>query len=169
MGRRGNNLTVNLQIPEGSYDPVLGATYQQISREGLGYQKSQNGGSAIPDAGQTLSAYHRFGSVVPAQEKEESFFDGVDVSLMGIATLAGGGEAAFLHNGLTQINAAVEEAISKYSAQQPEATASVLAKGLTATANLLDAVAKSALSEEGEIQYPARASDQAGTVQRCTC
>ena len=150
MGRRGNNLAVNLQIPEGNYDPVLGATYQQISREGLGYQKSQNGGSAIPDAGQMLSAYHRFGSVVPAQDKEESFFDGIDVSLMGIAKLAGSGDAAFLSNGLTQINAAVEEAISKYSAQQPEATAPALAKGLTATASLLDAVGKSALSEEAK-------------------
>ena len=151
MGRRGgNSLSVNLQIPEGSYDPVLGATYQQISREGLGYQKSQNGGSAIPDAGQTLSAYHRFGSAVPAQEKEESFFDGIDVSLMGIATLAGSGDAAFLESGLTQVNAAVEEAISKYSAQQPEATAPALARGLTATASLLDAVAKSTLSEEAK-------------------
>ena len=56
MGRRGNNLSANLEVPEGSYDPVLGASYQQISREGLGYQKSQNGGSAIPNAGQSLSA-----------------------------------------------------------------------------------------------------------------
>ena len=68
---------------------MLGASYQQISREGLGYQKSQNGGSSIPNAGQMLSAYHRFGSVVPAQEKEKSFFDGIDTSLVGIAALAG--------------------------------------------------------------------------------
>src|SRR5262252_576196 len=31
MGRRGNSLSENLQIPEGTYDPILGATYQQIS------------------------------------------------------------------------------------------------------------------------------------------
>ena len=149
-GRRGNSLSVNLEIPEGTYDSVLGATYQQISREGLGYQKSQNGGSAIPDAGQMLSGYHRFGSAIPAQEKEQSFFDGIDVSLMGIATLSGSGDAGFLKSGLTQINAAVEEAIAKYSAQQPENTAPALARGLTATTNLLDAVAKSALSEEAK-------------------
>jgi LmbE family N-acetylglucosaminyl deacetylase len=150
FGRRGNNLSVNLQIPEGTYDPVLGMSYQQISREGLGYQKSQNGGSAIPDAGQTLSAYHRFGSVVPAQEKEESFFDGIDVSLMGIATLAASGDTAFLKAGLAEVNTAVEDAISKYSAQQPEATAPALARGLTATTKLLDAVGKSSLSEDAK-------------------
>ena len=150
MGRRGNNLSANLEVPEGSYDPVLGASYQQISREGLGYQKSQNGGSAIPHAGQSLSAYHRFGSVVAAQEKEDGFFDGIDTSLMGIASLAGSGEAAFLKTGLTEVNAAVEDALSKYSAQQPEATAPALARGLTATTKLLDAVGKSGLSEDAK-------------------
>src|SRR6202171_6477958 len=37
-GRRGNDLSVNLEVAEGTYDPVLGMSYQQISREGLGYQ-----------------------------------------------------------------------------------------------------------------------------------
>src|ERR1700726_2443541 len=82
MGRRGGeSLAVNVEIPEGAYDPMLGASYVQISREGLGYQKSQNGGGAIPKAGQVMSAYHRFGSVIPAAEKEETFFDGIDTSL----------------------------------------------------------------------------------------
>jgi LmbE family N-acetylglucosaminyl deacetylase len=150
MGRRGNNLSVNLEVPEGTYDPVLGATYQQISREGLGYQKSQNGGGAIPNAGQSLSAYHRFGSVVSAQEKEATFFDGIDTSLMGIASLAGSGDTAFLKTGLTEVNTAVEDAISKYSSQQPQATAPSLAKGLIATTKLLDAVVKSSLSEDAK-------------------
>lgn len=148
MGRRGNNLSVNLEVPEGTYDPVLGASYQQISREGLGYQKSQNGGSSIPNAGQSLSAYHRFASVVAAQEKEGSFFDGIDTSLMGIASLAGSGDAAFLKAGLAEMNTAVEDALSKYSAQQPEATAPALARGLTATTRLLTALGKSRLSED---------------------
>src|SRR5947209_15170544 len=37
MGRRGTDLAVNVQIPEGSYDPVLGMSYVQLSRQGLGY------------------------------------------------------------------------------------------------------------------------------------
>src|ERR1700722_18146028 len=89
----GSNLTVNVQIPEGTYDPVLGMSYVQIARGGLGYQKSQNGGGFIPKAGQVLSGYHRFASVNPALDKEESFFDGIDTSLSGIATLAAGDDA----------------------------------------------------------------------------
>ena len=59
-----------MEIPEGDYDPVLGASYVQISREGLGYQKSQNGGGLIPKAGAVMSAYHRFASGAARKEKE---------------------------------------------------------------------------------------------------
>ena len=146
--RRGaSTLSVNVEIPEGDYDPVLGASYQQISREGLGYQKSQTGGASIPNAGQMLSAYHRFGSTVEVPEKEASFFDGVDTSLNGIVSLAGGGDTAFLANGVRQINAAVEDAISKFSSVKPEATAPALANGLKATIALLEAVKNSQLAE----------------------
>lgn len=150
--RRGNaaSLAVNVEIPEGTYDPVLGASYVQVSRDGLGYQKSQNGGGSIPKAGQVSSAYHRFGSLVPAQEKEEGFFDGIDTSLAGIATLAKGGDTAFLTAGLRKINAAVEDAMAKFSATQPERTAPALAAGLKETVQLLDALDKSSLSAESK-------------------
>jgi len=145
MGRRGGTLSVNVQIPEGTYDPVLGASYVQISREGLGYQKSQNGGSSIPKAGQVVSAYHRFDSAIPAAEHEETFFDGIDVSLGGIASLVKTGNVGFLKAGLARINAAVEEATQKYSAAQPDRTAAPLATGLRETIALLAEVEKSSL------------------------
>ena len=66
---------------------------------------------------------------------------------MGIATLARSGDAAFLKSGLGEVNAAIEEAISKFSAQQPEATAPALARGLIATTRLLDILARSGLSD----------------------
>ncbi len=150
MGRRGGeSLAANVEIPEGTYDPLLGASYVQISREGLGYQKSQNGGGAIPKAGQVMSGYHRFGSVIAAADKEETFFDGIDTSLVGIATLAKG-DTGFLKEGLRKINATVEEAISKFNAAYPDRTAPALASGLKQTAGLLDAVSKSNLSDESK-------------------
>jgi hypothetical protein len=150
LGRRGGeSLAVNVEVPEGTYDPMLGASYVQISREGLGHQKSQNGGGAIPKAGQVLSAYHRFGSVIPAAEKEESFFDGIDTSLLGIATLAKG-DTGFIVEGLRKINSAVEQAISEFSGAHPERVAPALATGLKETIALLDAVEKSGLSDDSK-------------------
>lgn len=135
-------------IPTGAYDGMLGLTYQQISREGLGFQKSQNGGTEIPLPAEQDSNYHRFGSHIPAQDKEASFFDGIDVSLAGIADLAGSTPPAFLKDGLQQIKGAVESAIASFSAKDPSAIANSLVEGLKMTDALVAAVEKSPLTAE---------------------
>ena len=147
-GRGGQAEPANVEVPVGTYDPLLGANYAQIARTGLGFQKTQNGGPSIPKAGQSLAAYRRFASTIPAKDKEETFFDGIDISLGGIASLAKGGDAAFLRDGLARINAAVEDAIAKFSATAPERTAPALATGLRETIGLLDALGRSNLSED---------------------
>jgi LmbE family N-acetylglucosaminyl deacetylase len=151
FSRRGNtsSMAVNLEIPEGIYDPSLGLNYLQVSREGLGHQKSQNGGTGIPAAGPMMSAYHRFDSRVAVADKEQSFFDGIDTSLAGIATLAKG-EVAFLVDGLTQINADVEQAMDQFSAAQPDKVAPLLASGLKGTIALLDRLSRSDLSQDAK-------------------
>lgn len=139
-------VATTVSVPSGTYDSMLGLTYPQISREGLGFQKSQNGGSDVPSPGEQASNYHRFGSHIPAQDKESSFFDGIDVSLAGIADLAGTTPPAFLKEGLQQINSSVESAIASFSAQDPSAIADTLAKGLKATDALVAEVEKSKLT-----------------------
>jgi LmbE family N-acetylglucosaminyl deacetylase len=147
-GRRGgDSLAANVQVPQGDYDAVLGGSYVQIAREGLGFQKTQNGGPAVPRPGQVTSAYHRYASTIAAAEKEESFFDGIDISLAGIAALAKSGDASFLKAGLLEINTAVEDATARFSAAHPEQSAPALARGLKATIALIDAVAASGLSD----------------------
>ena len=131
----GETLAVNVEIPEGDYDPMLGASYVQISRQGLGFQKSQNGGPSIPAAGKQPGGYHRYSSTVAAQEKEGSFFDGIDVSLMGIATLAK--DSAAIAADLRKINTLVEEAIAQFQAAHPEKIAPQLADGLRQTEALI--------------------------------
>ena len=117
----------------------------QIAREGLGHQKTQNGGPSVPRPGQAASAYHRYGSSPPRTTREATFFDGIDVSLMGIASLAAGGDTGFLRAGLAEINSAVEEAMARFSAPQPERTAPALAAGLKATLRLIEAVDRAGL------------------------
>src|SRR6266851_1854833 len=99
----------NVTIPEGDYSPVLGMSYLQFARLGLGLQKSQNGGLGVPAAGKFDVAYHRYGSRVSSGEQEKNFFDGVDVSLTGMATLAPG-ETTFLKQDLAKIDGLVEQA-----------------------------------------------------------
>src|SRR6202789_2534037 len=101
----------NVTIHEGDYSPVLGMTYLQFARLGLGLQKSQNGGMGVPGAGVFDVAYHRYGARISSGDEEKSFFDGVDVSLTGMAALAPG-ETTFLKQDLGAIDGLVEKAMA---------------------------------------------------------
>ncbi len=152
---------VTLEIPEGLPAPTAGLTYVQIAREGLGYQRSQNGGGAIPPAAPVNSAYHRYGSRVPAADHETSFFDGIDVTLPGIAGLATG-DTQFLKDGLGQISRLAADALKQYAADRPAAIAPVLADGLKATRALSEQVRSSKLAEPGksDVEFELRLKEQ---------
>jgi LmbE family N-acetylglucosaminyl deacetylase len=143
-------MTPSVEEPEGDYDPVLGYTYVQVSRLGLGHQKSQNGGTGLPPAEEEMRPYHRFASLVSVPEKESNFYEGIDVSLGGIASLAQGGDAGFLKDGLAQMNSSVEKAMNDFSAKHPETIASTLAEGLKATNDLIGKVESSSLSDDSK-------------------
>jgi LmbE family N-acetylglucosaminyl deacetylase len=143
-------LSASVEIPAGDYSPLMGLNYVQASRLGLGQQKSQNGGTGLPPAEEEMNPYHRFASQVSVPDRESSIFEGIDASLMGIASLASGGDTGFLKDGLSGINSLVEKATTDFSAQHPEAIASTLAAGLKATNELLDKVTASALSADSK-------------------
>jgi LmbE family N-acetylglucosaminyl deacetylase len=137
----------NVEIPEGDYDPVLGRSYVQMSREGWSEQKSQNGGGNPPLPGPFHVAYHRYGSLVTTTDQESSFFDGIDVSLAGIATLAHG-DAQFLKDGLREIDRHVSRALYAYVPSDPSKIVPDLHDGYLKTQQLIDAVNASSLSAD---------------------
>jgi LmbE family N-acetylglucosaminyl deacetylase len=143
-------VSVDVQIPVGTYNAVNGLSDQQISRTGLGFQKSQNGGGEVPAAGAAFSAYHRFGSRISKADNETSFYDGIDVTLAGIATLAGNEEHGFLTDGLNKISGLVEQATKSYTVNDPSTIAPLLAEGLAETDRLIDQVTSSSLSAEAK-------------------
>lgn len=155
-------LSTNVEIPEGDGDPVLGASFTQIAREGWSHQKSQNGGGGIPLAGPVGAPYHRFGSTISAADKERSYFDGIDTSVGGIAEFARGQDDGFLKEGLGRINSAVERSMAGFSVSEPEKTAPLLAEGLKETNALLVQLAASKLSDEAkyDVSYELRAKQE---------
>jgi LmbE family N-acetylglucosaminyl deacetylase len=139
----------NIEISEGSYAPAAGLTFLQIARDGWGRQKTQNGGGTIPPPAPVQSAYHRYDSHVPAAQHEESFFDGIDVSVQGIASLATE-DPQFLSDGLAKISDLAGEARAQYKADQPAAIAPMLAEGLKATRALIAELQASQVAEPGK-------------------
>jgi LmbE family N-acetylglucosaminyl deacetylase len=151
-----------VEIPSGTYDPMLGETYVQISREGLGFQRSQNGGPEIPLVGPQNSNYHRFGSHIDAQEKEQSFFDGIDTSIAGIGTLSTSTPPSWLAHGLADIDTDVTAAIQAFTSGNSASVATNLAKGMKRTDALLAEVEHSTLPSEAKynVAYELRVKHQ---------
>ncbi len=138
----------NLEIQEGRFDPTVGLTYLQIGRTGWGFQKSQNGGGTTPPEGLYTATYHRYGSRADGASKDTTFYDGIDISLAGICSLAQG-DTAFLKHGLESISKIVDESADKFRPGNPSQIAPLLADGLKATRDLLAEVNASKLPEPG--------------------
>jgi LmbE family N-acetylglucosaminyl deacetylase len=136
----------NVVVHEGEMSSLLGMSYVQFARKGLALQKTQIGqGVRLAPAGAFDVSYHRFGSRVTTGDTERSFFDGVDVTLEGIATLAPAGEA-WLRPALKGIDDHAAAAAKVFSVDAPERCAPELRDGLQAVDALIAKVQESGLS-----------------------
>jgi LmbE family N-acetylglucosaminyl deacetylase len=147
-------LSTDVEIPTGSYDPVLGRSYTQIAREGWGEQKSQNGGGnpTLSDGGE--SEYHRWATSVQGLSGiQDSFFTGMPTGIEGLASLVSGTPPDWLKSGLTGIATQVDAAQKQYAAANPEAIAPVLKAGYQATLALRERVVNSQIEsrERGDL------------------
>jgi LmbE family N-acetylglucosaminyl deacetylase len=135
----------NVVIHEGTISPVLGMTYVQFARKGLGLQKTQIGeGVRSAPAGAFDVSYHRYGSRVTSGDTEQSFFDGVDVTLEGIATLAPAAKD-WLRPALKVIDEHAAQAAKMFSADAPEKCAPELRDGLKGVDALIAKIEASGL------------------------
>jgi len=138
----------NLVVHEGEQSAVLGMTYVQFARKGLALQKTQIGeGVRLAPAGVFDVSYHRYGSRVKTSDTEQSFFDGVDISLEGIATLAPEGQE-WLRPALKAIDEHAAQAAKVFSTDAPDRCAPELRDGLKGVDALIAKVEASGLSKQ---------------------
>jgi LmbE family N-acetylglucosaminyl deacetylase len=130
MGGMRANEDWTIGVDPGRYDPVLGESYQSFSRRGLSFQRSQNGGRASAAPGPSLSYYKRLRSTVQAPAKEQSFFDGIDVTLPGIFRTLGKTAPPGSVETLTAIAGEIDTAVRAFTLTKPSASASALARAL---------------------------------------
>ena len=124
-----------VKLSTGDKDPLLDMSYLQFAVKGLAYQQSQGVGGYSIDSGPHFVFYRLVDSVLPPTKNkeghEESFFDGIDTTLPGLASRLGADEAKvpYLRPGLIEIRARVEEA-KRQSADAPAKAALPLLQGL---------------------------------------
>jgi len=135
---RENEPGATLKIQVGAYDPLLGKSYREVAREGLSYQRSQGSGGVRVPPGAALSAVQLVESAIPKVANEQSLFDGLDTTIVGMAKLAG--SSLNITPELTEISHQVEAALKKFDARQPWVVAPELVAGLRTTRTAMEKV-----------------------------
>lgn len=137
-----------VRLNTGAYDPVLGQSYAQLAMKGLSLQLTQGAGGVVVPPGDRYSYYRLIASRVPASEPEESFFDGLDTSLPGLAARLGAEEqmVPFLRSALREVDQHVVEAQMALAPEHPERAARPLLRGLAVLTDLIARLERAPLS-----------------------
>ena len=142
-----------VKLNTGEYSPVLGMSYTQFALEGLAHQTSQGtGGIRVPPGPRYTYYKLTDATIAKPSGHEQDFFDGIDTSLIGLATLIGDqeGDVSFLAPALSSIAKHIEEANRLFSLQDPSACAPPLLAGSDETNALIEKIEKSKLSSESK-------------------
>ena len=126
-----------LKIDTGEYNALLGISYHQIARKGLSYQRSQGVGQTRAAKGAAVSELRLVDTTLPKTPAENSLFDGIDTTIMGMTKLATLPE---LSAEFTQLQQSVNAAAEAFDARHPWTVVPHLAKGLKTTRNLIERV-----------------------------
>jgi LmbE family N-acetylglucosaminyl deacetylase len=130
----------SIKMNIGEYSPLLGMSYTQFALEGLSHQTSQGTGGIRVPPGPRYTYYKLTDSTLPKPSgHEQDFFDGIDTSLVGLATRLGAEESKvpFLRPALESLQKHIDAANGAFSLQDPSACAPELLAGLDETALLL--------------------------------
>ena len=127
-----------LKIDTGEYNALLGLSYSQIARQGLSFQRSQGAGQTRASKGSAVAELRLVDTTLTEQRKpEESLFDGIDTTIMGMAKLA---NTSALDAEFTQLQESVDTAIRDYDARHPWTVVPHLANGLKTARGLIESV-----------------------------
>lgn len=127
-----------VQVQSGIVDPIVGRTFAEISFEGRSQHKSQEMGT-IEARGPVTSSLILIDSKVPSPRPEQSVFDGIDITIPGIARLAGLPDGT-LRLELQAVDTATKRAVSEYQPTDPARLVPTLVNGWRATRTAREAL-----------------------------
>ncbi len=160
-GGAGRGGSTSTPVSSSVYDPVLGRTYDELGNEARSMHKCQGtsqllllpsgggggrGGYTLEDS--TLPA--------PAQGRETSIFDGVDMSWGSLARFAGANRPATLTSALATIPKSVDDAEAAFKTGGLNAAVAPLASGLHQLRALRASLAGLGISDDGRFEIEFR-------------
>lgn len=117
-----------LRINTGEFDPISNRTYQEQAWIAINQHRSQAIGF-IPNRGDFYYYYVLYKALVRTEGKEESFYDGLDSSLAGLADYPGGGSDS-LRSSLKEVKDRVEAAYVQFRFEDRVKAADLILEGL---------------------------------------
>lgn len=116
-----------LTLNTGEYDSLLGRSYFEIAMEGRSQHKSQEMG-LLELRGKFSSGLLLLETSGEKVETERSVFDGLDISIKGIAALTNNSEERFAQK-LAELQETAETALKSFDPFNPQKLVPILAKG----------------------------------------
>jgi LmbE family N-acetylglucosaminyl deacetylase len=139
------------------YEPLLGCTIGEIGGIASGMHMCQGRVPMVPQPGPTAARYRLAESVLSGPRQDEtSLFDGLDVSLAGLARYAGDPPPQALVSRLTNVAARVAAASRALESRGLAATIPELIAGLTDLRGLMGAIASLNLSSDAKYEIELR-------------
>ena len=141
-----------LRLNTGVVDPVLGTSYIQFAMQGLRHQQSQGAGNWTVEPGDRFTFYKLVDSVVESPKDkdghEQSFFDGIDTTLPGLAARLGDEEkkVPWLRGELAAITSEIKHASEK-SESDPTRAAEPLSKAVQRLDSAIDRLKTSGITD----------------------
>ncbi len=132
----------NMQLNSGEFSPWLGGSYKNFASLGYSFHRSQFGGQVREVNGPFIQYYERFKTQVKSDEKENSFFDGIDTSITGIFKITGETPTERVEALLIEIATEVNNAIAAVQPQNTAAILPFLTSGLAKTRQAIQLSAK---------------------------
>jgi LmbE family N-acetylglucosaminyl deacetylase len=136
------------------YEPLLGCTIGEIGGVASGMHMCQGRAPLVPAPGATGARYRLVETVLPnaADKDETSLFDGIDVSVVGLARFAGQRQHDNLIRGLAIISSRVASAREALERAGAAAAVPELVGGLNAVRGLREGLPTVVESEEGRYE-----------------
>ncbi len=116
-----------LVLNTGEYDSLIGRSYFEIAMEGRSQHKSQEMG-VLEIRGKQTSGVRLLENLGRKTETETSVFDGLDVSITGIAEMTNNSEKEFSRK-LARLQSTAELALMNYNQYEPHKIVPILVKG----------------------------------------
>ena len=130
-----------LRIETGRYDPLLGRSYYALAMEGRSQHKSQEQG-ALELRGTQTSSVRLLESKIKTDGQEQNIFDGLDISITGIASITELKDDS-IKDDLAAIEKAAARALKEYDPFAPQKIIAPLSEGLKRTRQARESLKRS--------------------------